>query len=324
MSKCNLWKAVKEKFKERFKENYDSEHPWTIYFLVDLKVVYIMTYALITIVNLISSTANSEAYSDRNSMVPFNVSSEYMNVNVTSINDAILWNCRRHSETNSYYRFLYWMLIIAMTVALTGFLIIKFITLITLSNSFGSKYCRCKCSTFNHGLTKLWHLAICKHLNTLVIYQHAAEKDRSAEIDRIRKIFEKWLCEDIREEIVKKLSCGKDFFRSIIPYILLVLLASLMCLGFLSFDLHPLACIAEPNEELITYNYEKGTVELEFSNQLSSYRIAAGCLFLILGITFIICVKLFFYCTNLVVNEMEQQLLEESKHFYIKTDENNK
>ena len=85
--------------RNRFKENVDGKYPWTIYFLVDLKVVYIMTYAFITIVNLISSTANSEAFSDRNSMMLLNVSSDYMNVNVTSINDAILWNCRRFSET---------------------------------------------------------------------------------------------------------------------------------------------------------------------------------------------------------------------------------
>ena len=112
--------------RDRFKENFDkNRQSWTIYFLVDLKVVYIMTYTFITIVNLVSSIANSEAFSDRNSMMPLNVSLQYMNVNVTSINDAILWNCRRLSETKDYYKFLYWMLMTAMIVALVGFFVIN-------------------------------------------------------------------------------------------------------------------------------------------------------------------------------------------------------
>ena len=87
MNKDN--KFVKDA-RDRLKENFDNRHSLTIYFLVDLKLVYIMTYAFITIVNLISSTANSEAFSDRDSMMPLNVSLQYTSVNVTSINDAIL------------------------------------------------------------------------------------------------------------------------------------------------------------------------------------------------------------------------------------------
>jgi len=34
---------------------------WTIFLLVDLRTVFIITYVFITVVNLISATANSEA-----------------------------------------------------------------------------------------------------------------------------------------------------------------------------------------------------------------------------------------------------------------------
>jgi len=100
--KDEFMEAVRNKYIDKF----DDKYPWTIYFLIDLKIVYIITYAFITVVNLISSIANNEAYSERNNIVLFNVSSDYINVNVTSINDAVLWNCRTLSENNYYYRFL--------------------------------------------------------------------------------------------------------------------------------------------------------------------------------------------------------------------------
>ena len=127
-------------------------------------MVYIITYAYITIVNLISSTANSEATSDADSTMLFNVTSspEFRNVEVNSISDAVLWNCRALSVTNYYYRFLYWMLIIAMGATLLGFWVTKFIALITIS------YCCKKCSwpfAFNeYGLTKLWYIALLEQL----------------------------------------------------------------------------------------------------------------------------------------------------------------
>ena len=115
-------------------ENLYEKYSWTIKCLVDLKIVFIITYAYITIVNLISSTANSEATSDADSMALFNVtlSPEHINVEVDSISDAILWNCRRQSVTNYYYQFLYKMLIAAMGAALFVFLVSKLNALITL------------------------------------------------------------------------------------------------------------------------------------------------------------------------------------------------
>ena len=42
-------------------------------FLVDIKVVYIISYAYISIVNLISSTANIEATDDKHADVEFQI-----------------------------------------------------------------------------------------------------------------------------------------------------------------------------------------------------------------------------------------------------------
>ena len=68
----------KEKFSQarakKFEETFDIPHPRTTYLLVDIKVVYIVTFAFITSINLISSTANIHASNDKSNMTLFIVS----------------------------------------------------------------------------------------------------------------------------------------------------------------------------------------------------------------------------------------------------------
>ena len=308
-------------------KNFDQKYPWTIYLLIDLKVVYILTYAFISFINLISSTANSEAFSDKNSMILFNVSSEYMNVNVTSINDAILWSCRSFSETRGYYKFLYWMLIISVVVALTGFFIITNFTLIFVNGG-------CECYPYlgfktaaKHGLTKLWHIAILQQsINPIRLEKSAAgdvkpndtnteevddqsacdEKQHQPEIEFYKKL----LKEDIHNDIVEKITHSwKNYCRLMLPYITLFLLVVIMYLSFYSYDLHPLACTASSEEFTTIYDYENDRVELEFSHRLLNYQKAAGILVLILSVTYIIVVKSFFYFTQAIVNNMQQMFV---------------
>ena len=85
---CSRVKAITKSL--RFEETFNVTYSWTIYLLLNIKMVYIITFAFITTINLISSTANLHASTDKTKMTLFNVSSEYMNVYITSINDAAL------------------------------------------------------------------------------------------------------------------------------------------------------------------------------------------------------------------------------------------
>ena len=127
-------------------DDIDKAAKWTVFLLVDLRLLFIITYVYVSVVNLISTTANSEASEDIHSTRLFNVTSqlEHANVNVSFIDDAILWNCRDHSDTKHYYRGLYWMLISAFSATMVAFVLTK-ITII-----FGTK----------HGLLYLWRLAV--------------------------------------------------------------------------------------------------------------------------------------------------------------------
>ena len=252
-----------EMVRKKFEETFNDKTSWTIYFLVDLKVVYIITFGLITIINLISSTATIRVLTDKSSMTLFNVSSKYMNVNVTSINDAVLWNCRQFSETSDSYKFLYWMVIIVLIMIMIILFLIKLISLIVVNSCCGFKCCTCKSSAFKHGLTKLWSIAIHQALIDIIKSQTSPPSQASASLsspletddciisqDNINS-YDETLEKDIPNDIVKKLSC-KNYCRSIIPYILLLISIAIMCLAYSSFDLHPLACLVEPDEELIT------------------------------------------------------------------------
>ena len=275
--------------------NLDERYSWTIHFLIDLKVVYIITYAYITIVNLISSTANSEATSDANGMSLFNVtsSSEYTNVEVDSISDAILWNCRRQSVTNRYYRFLYWALIMAMSAALLGFLVTKFIALITVS---------CNCKNFNkYELTKLWHIAVLEELKDRI-------KSPSKQLNFPLKNYQVLINKGVRQGIPESLKTrSRNYCRLVIPGILLWFCVVILGLSYLSYDLHPLACVSQPKEELIKYNSTTKRVELEFPDKLASFQKDIGITVLILILFYLFFAYLFYRLTEKVISDLRPE-----------------
>ena len=277
-------------------KNLDERYSWTIYFLIDLKVVYIITYTYITIVNLISSTANSEATSDANGMSLFNVTSspEYTNVEVDSISDAILWNCRRQSVTKQYYRLLYWALIIAMSVALLWFLGTKFNALITVS---------CNCKNFNkYELTKLWHIAVLEELKDRI-------KSQSTEqLNFPLKNYQALINKGIRQGIPESLKTrSRNYCRLVIPGILLCFCVVILGLSYLSYDLHPLACISQPKEELIKYNSTTKRVELEFPDKLASFQKDVGISVLILILFYLFFAYLFYRLTEKVISDLRPE-----------------
>ena len=286
-------KKVVEKALDKTK-NLDERYSWTIHFLVDLKIVYIITYAYITIVNLISSTANSEATSDANGISLFNVtlSPQYRNVQVDSISDAILWNCREQSVTNRYYRFLYWALITAMSAALVGFLVTKFIALITVSCNRGS---------FNkYGLKKLWHIALLEQLKD----HHRAP---NANLEKYQSLMNEDIPKDFPEKKeLKKIRCI-NHCRLAIPGIILCISVVILGLSYLSYDLHPLACVSQPEEAHITYNSTTKRVELEFSDELASFQKAIGAIVVILVVLYLILAYQFYHLSKEVTSHLKSE-----------------
>ena len=95
-------------------KNVEKASKWTAFVLIDLKTVFIIVFVYISIVNLIVTTANNEANTDVSCKGNnFTMSSQpgHENVTVEFIDDAVLWNCRSHSVTKSYYKHLYGLLI---------------------------------------------------------------------------------------------------------------------------------------------------------------------------------------------------------------------
>ena len=171
-------------------DKVEKASKWTIYCLVDLRVVFIITYVYISVVNLISTTANSEATADTKSMTFFNVTSkpEHINVSISLIDDTVLWSCREHSVTKKYYKGLYCMLIAAFAATLVALLATK------LAIFYGSK----------HGRPSLWQIAVIKALQEEVGHQDSSTKYCKEKANSIACCYKELLTTDYYKKIQEK------------------------------------------------------------------------------------------------------------------------
>ena len=171
-----------------------------------------------------------------------------------------------------------------MTAALVGFLVTKFIALITVSCNRGS---------FNkYGLTKLWHIAILEQLKHKPL--KLAPKDYQPLLD-----------EGIPKNVqlpTRKSNC-KNYCRLAIPEILLCFCVLILGLSYLSYDLHPLACVSQPEEARISYNSTTKRVELEFSDELANFQKAVGVVVIILVIMYLILAYRFHLLSMVVISD---------------------
>jgi len=259
---------------------------WTNYFLVDLRVVFIITFVYISVVNLISATANVQATTHAESTAVFNVTSHpsHINVSVSFIDDALLWNCRKQSETKVYYEGLYWMLVAAFIVTLLSLAIAKYVVIYGASHEDD-------------------------YLKRIAVIQCLQEKEQSnCELQPLRHQCEGFL---------KKSNCDDNYrrnvlFRKLSLALSVTMITTSMTLGGLFYDLHILSCILEPSEDFIDYNTTTQTVELRYSENLSRSQTAVGVILLFLGIGFLLNCFLFYFCTFKIVNSWKEKLIEES------------
>ena len=269
-------------------KDFDEKHTWTIFLLVDIKVIYIISYAYISIVNLISSTANIEATDDKHTDVEFQITATQSGF-VTNISDPVLWNCRPHSASDYYYKFLYWMLFIGLISALSGFFLSKLITLINLG-----------ILSPESGLTRLWHIAV---------FQSHPKEDKS----NLECILDDASTKALKKIPVKvfdqvKGSCG-NIWRTVIPFIVLFILVSGMFIAYFSYDIHPLACIRGQDDTTIQYHKEgtkMGRVEINLSDDLITFQIAAGITTVVLALVILLFASCFFFCSYHVVQKMKK------------------
>ena len=280
-------KWAKKKIKDHVEKDFDDKHTWTIYFLVDIKIIYIISYAYISIVNLVSSTANIEATDDKNTQVDFRVSSVHMGP-VTNISDAVLWNCRADSDSSYYYIFLYWMLIVGLISALSGYVLTKLIALV--NTAFVSP---------DRGLKRLWHIAEFQtrfKLNGTDILEHSIENLQPPSDDTINEFKCFWG------------NCCRNF---VLFFILLPLQVAIMTLSYLSYDLHPLACIRGQDDTSIQYFREgknMGRVEIDLSHELLRFQLIAGILVIGFVLFILLIASCFYYCSYKIVEKMKERI----------------
>ena len=272
----------------------DKASKWTVFLLVDLKIVFIITFVYISVVNLISTTANNEATTDVNSNNTFTVTAEHANVNVSFIGDAVLWNCRNHSVTKRYYQVLYFMLIISFLAALLAFFCVK---LNILCNAV-------------HGKTYLWHIAVVQSVK-----ENKGTDDENQALN-IARNYRKKLEE---ESEIKNFNSYNNCIRLLTLFINSCIIPIGLFLAFTAYDLHPLSCILTDIEENIEYTRAEncntdleGMVKIKFPKCLTIYQITALVLLFILGIVYGFNI-LFFYSSNFSIINLYKKNIDLKK-----------
>ena len=121
------------------------------------------------------------------------------------------------------------------------------------------------------------------------------------------KEYQPLLDEDVTKGIQGRFKSNcKNYCRLALPGILLFLSVTIMGLSYLSYDLHPLACIRQ-SEEFIKYNATSKRVELEFSDALTNFQKAVGIIVFVLSYVFLIFVFGFYFLSNCVINDLKEE-----------------
>ena len=288
---------VKKEIEKNVNKGYDKKLTWTLYFLVDIKVIYIVFYAYISIINLISSTANVEATEDRQSTLQFPITSTNTGY-VTEISDAVLWNCRDHSVSSHYYKSLYLMLLITLVLSLSGFLFAKMFMLWYV--------CYAK-----HGLTRMWNIAKLK--------AEEETPDKTAEEKEIPDENEKEKIPDKTEEIIPdeilKDIKWSNIGRVLIPFLVLVLVISGIMLSFLSYDLHLLLCIGGIPQSSIQYYSEgnrTGRVDFDLPDKLLNFQLGAAITVALIILVILLLALAFRLVSKRIIEDMEKYQMKKN------------
>ena len=261
------------------------------YSLINVKAFFITSYMYISVVNLISTTANNEATMDEQGENNFDITKlpQHRQLMVSRIDDPVLWNCRETSLTKNYYKFLYYMLFIASGLATLLFFGIK-----TLN------FCG------DSPLKRLWGVAVAQHLKE--IYTSGKRKDKRYTAEKAKEIikwyqdiFDKKEMTDIKENITP----SYIYLRTFAPILSMAYLVFGWWFLLLSYDLHPISCLLSPNEETIHYIDADSAVEIKYSSYVLGFQVAAVCIGIVLMVAFVTN-GLFFYAINgLIIDEMK-------------------
>jgi len=279
-------------------EEVEKASKWTIFFLIDLRVVFVILYVFVTAVNLISTTATAEATTDSECANRFDVTPrpEHMNVTVSSIDDAVLWNCRNLSETKIYYKGLYILLLIAFFFTLSVFFIVK-CTIV-----FGAM----------HEDLFLKRIAVIQCLEEQAKTKHLKDINTQKEInpEGIKNFMEDTNYDLDKIEVIS-IPCYHRYcycYRRLLLFLSVVIVVLALGLSLLVYDLHVLSCVFEPSDDFIEYKEAKQAVEIRYSDKLSLFQKIAGGLLFALFLLFLFNCFLFYHCTLLMIHKLKKSL----------------
>ena len=118
------------------------------------------------------------------------------------------------------------MLLTGLIAGLSGFFVVKLIALINIG-----------ILSPEHALTRLWHIAV---------YEKGKGRMISKDLERMEKV---------PIEVFNEVKCScANIFRTISSLFFLLFLVAVMFIAYLSYDIHPIACIRGQADTSILYD----------------------------------------------------------------------
>ena len=260
------------------------------YCLINIKAFFIISYMYISVVNLISTTANNEATMDEEGESHFDITSQsqHHQLMVSRIDDPVLWNCRETSLTKNYYQILYIMLFVASGTATLLFFGVK-----TLN------FCG------DCPLKRLWEVAVAQHLK-----ETHTNNDKRYTLDKTNEIIDCYqaIFNNKMADIKENITFSYRQLRTFAPILSTIYLIVGWWFLLLSYDLHPISCLSGPNEETIHYISEDSAVEIKYSPHVLRFQFAAVIIGAILLGAFVMNGTFFYAMNGLIINEMKENV----------------
>ena len=124
------------------------------------------------------------------------------------------------------------------------------------------------------------------------------------------KDYQPFLHEDITasDALKEGLECScTNYWRLAIPGILVFLSVMILGLSYLSYDLHPLACLRQPEEEFIKYNATTKRVELEFSDGLTYFQKVAALIVFVMVVLYALLAYWFYVLSERITKSLKSK-----------------
>ena len=249
-------------------------------YTTDFRLFFILTAIYTSLVLQFRQTGIREAEDDVDSGRRFRINSDWTNHSISGgVSDQILWNCRADSQTDTYYKTVYFGMILIYCTVVVVYLIASFII---------NTMVACAVSTLK--IHKRDNLDVTREVLPYYLETVADNIKISHQVrEMLKSLQRKLLKEENEQRLQEEVHNAKTRYNKllkykedktthfynwltvlyIIPRFESVIMLSILTLALTSYDVHPIGCLSSIG---VSYNETESSVTLMFSKNVTRYQ----------------------------------------------------